>query len=326
MNKHTNTKLVKGLLFSASSLVLAGTLISALPVSAEYKPDLKRNEDNLSLANSEAVYNYNYENTSPDAAPGYFELSLEKLTGSDPSTLLEVKSITETTPFNLETKKAGPDAKTTEFKISDAVYTENGSLKIRLSPQSECVKRAEGGCANGLIPSSSPSRISIKVGLKTGASLDPSVIYGNGRIYFPEGFDINQIGWKINVGGADEAKVQIPAIKEDKVNPEELATNATLLAQQENPTKSDAVSASNTGSTNPNNQTSTQAPTQAPTQTPAPKTQEPAKSVDLAQQTDQKSAENKNNTTPIIFGGLGILILAGLGSYMLLKHKKSKKS
>jgi hypothetical protein len=320
---HKNNNKIKSVLAFATLALGVSTiaLSSSLAVNAEYKPDLNRYEDALSSTSKEAVYNYNYENTSADAAPGYFELSLEKLSGAKPSDLIEIKSITETSPIDYATKKPAADAKTTEFKVSDAVYKDGDTLKIRISPQSECKVRTEGGCDQGSIPAAVPAKISIKIALKDGAPTDPSVIFGSGRIYFPNGYDVNQIGWKINVGQADETKVTIPTIKDEPVDTAALDTNATLAqtgSKDSTPTDSPATTDENRP-----------ADLQVGKETVMPKTDQvktpAANTQTMALDQDSKKPEVNNNLIFVVSAIVGIAILAGAGLFFLNKQNQAKK-
>lgn len=306
----------KVLSLSAVSLTLAAATFSGiLPVSAEYKADLNRYEDSLTAQTPEATFNYNYENTSDSDAPGYFELSLEKLAGLNAKDLLEVKSITETTPIDYTTKQATSDSKTTEFNVADAVYDDNGTLKVRVSPQSECKKRPEGGCADGMIPASRPSKITVKVALKVDAAKTPTVIFGSGRIFFPNGYDVNQIGWKINANGADESGVIVPVIKDEAIDPALLAANTALT----NPA---AVTTSNQPADSiPLNGTSAISGV-----TKISEMETAANSQSLTSTPLQTTNSSSNTIVVAVLAITGIAVLIGAGLYFLSRQNKAKKA
>ena len=322
MNKNNN-KIKSALAFTTLAFGVSTLLFSSsLLVNAEYKSDLNRYEDALSLTNKEAVYNYNYENTSSEAAPGYFELSLEKLSGVKPSDLIEVKSITETVPIDYSTKKAASDAKTIEFKVSDAVFNDGDTLKIRISPQSDCKVRPEGGCAQGSIPAGIPAKISIKIALKADAPATASVIFGSGRIYFPNGYDVNQIGWKINVGQADESKVNIPTIKDEIVDSAALEANA-VLTQAGSKSSTVTDSADKSVQNRPADlEIGKDAVKQQNTETKTPA----ANIQNMTSDQETKKAEVNNNLIFVVSGIAGIAALVGAGLFFLSKQRKVKKA
>jgi len=298
--------------FSTLTLGIAlVALAGSTAVQAEYKPELNRYDHLLSVASPEAIYNYNYENTSADTAPSYFELSLENLSGSKVADLIEIKSITETTPIDFETKKPAEGAKTTEFKVSDAVYSEGNVLKIRISPQSECKVRPEGGCADGMVPAAVPARISIKVALKANASTASAVLFGSGRLYFPSGFDANQISWKINIGQADESGVVLPTIKEETLDMAALESNQAIAVSQ-----------------------NTDATIGATTKMPADLEVGKIETMNTPALNSQniksdQAVENTalNNDLVLIVGGIaGVGILAGAALFALNIHKKNAKT
>jgi len=318
MYKNTHS-FKKTLSLSAISLTLAAAVFSGiLPVSAEYKTDLNRYEDNLTAQAPEATYNYNYENTSDAEAPGYFELSLEKLAGLSVKDVLEVKSITEITPIDYITKQATSDSKITEFKVSDAVYDDNGTLKIRVSPQSECKKRDEGGCADGMIPAAKPSKITVKIALKADAAKTPTVIFGSGRIFFPNGFDINQIGWKINANGADESSVTVPVIKDETVDPATLTTNSAITNQ---PTTSNQIA--DQATTDP-----VAKPTEDKKNDVVKNETTPlaANSQSLSANQAQPATSSDNTIVVAVLTITGIAVMIGVGLFLLSRQNKAKKA
>jgi len=299
------------------TLSVGSLLVSTISAQAAFNTSASRYEDSLSTENKEAVYNYNYENTSADDAPGYFELSFEKLTGADVKDLIEVKSITEIAPIDYETKKAADDAKTTEYKISDAVYTDNGQLKIRISPQSECKVRPEGGCTDGIIPAAKPARISIKIALKDKAVTDPSLLFGTGRIYFPNGYDVNALGWKINANKADEAKVEVPKIEDKPIDTAILDANQAIKQDIAPKTESTPV----TSNQNPAlNAAQPVAPTVASNITSLA-----TDSGNMSEVNSNKASSANQNIVLIAVGIIGALILAGLAIFFVNKNQKTKK-
>ena len=188
------------------------------------------------------------------------------------------------------------------------MYDDNGTLKIRVSPQSECKKRDIGGCADGMIPAAKPSKITVKVALKVDAAKTPTVIFGSGRIFFPNGFDINQIGWKINANGADESGVSVPVIKDEMVDAATLSTN-NAISSQSTPTTLNQVEAQADAVKNETTSTPVAANSQALSSTQA--------------QTD----DSRNNT---IIGAVlaitSIAVLLGAGLYFLSRQNKAKKA
>lgn len=315
MNKN-NYKIKQTLALGIATIGLTGLILNPLNTQAAFNASASRYEDSLTATKKEAVYNYNYENTSADEAPGYFELTFEKLIGADPKDLIEVKSIVETTPIDFETKKVADDAKTVEFKVSDAVYTDKGQLKVRISPQSECKVRPEGGCADGMIPAAKPSRITVTVAMKDSAPKESSMIFGTGRIFFPNGYDINALGWKINVNEADESKVTVPEIKDEIVDQQAIIDNSALKTQS---TTENTVS-------NPVSDQKTE-----------PKVESTALNSNTQQANTQelsaKNTENKTNSTESpsnvaiisVLGGLGAVVVAAVTFFMLKSSKKSHK-
>ncbi len=306
-NKFKSIIVLSILAFGVSALSLSSSTF----VQAEYKADIGRYDDVLSAAAPEAIYNYSYENTSSSTAPGYFELSLEKLAGSEASDLLEVKSITETSPIDYATKKPAEGAKTTEFNVSDAVYNDGDTLKIRISPQSECKVRPEGGCADGMIPAATPAKISIKVALKANAPTSGSVLYGSGRLFFPSGFDANQISWKINVGNADESAVTLPTNKENAPDIAALETNQALIKSQTATTTTPA--ALEIGK----NEVSKSASLNA---------QNVEASPNSSKTTVEKPTVENNN---LLYGAgavISIALIAGIALYVLNMRKKASKT
>lgn len=306
-NKFKSIIVLSILAFGVSALSLSSSTF----VQAEYKADIGRYDDVLSAAAPEAIYNYSYENTSSSTAPGYFELSLEKLAGSKASDLLEVKSITETSPIDYSTKKPAEGAKTTEFKVSDAVYNDGDTLKIRISPQSECKVRPEGGCADGMIPAATPAKISIKVALKANAPTSGSVFYGSGRLFFPSGFDANQISWKINVGNADESAVTLPTNKENAPDIATLETNQALIKSQTATTTTPAVLEIG------KNEVSKSASLNA---------QNVEASPNSSKTTVEKPTVENNNLLYGAGAAISIALIAGIALYVLNMRKKASKT
>ncbi len=179
---------------SVATVMAFGSVISA---QADLDANGQGYTDSLNNPHQEAVYNYNYENILP-TAPGYFELVLPKLTGANPIDLFDVTSITETYPLETSTYTAVAGTQTKSTNPTTAVYAaSNGSLGIRISPQMTCVASATG-CTPSDVPGSVPSRLTIKIALKTSAPTTVSVSSGAGSVKFPQGIDIASLQWRIN--------------------------------------------------------------------------------------------------------------------------------
>jgi hypothetical protein len=184
----------------------------AIPANAAYDAANNRYNDSLNNPHQEAVYVYNYENTAPDAAPGYFQIPLGAITGANPDALLEVTSITDTFPVDATTYVPASNAQTITTNPASAVFVASGVMNIKLSPQIACVAASGGGCTSGNIPAAVPGKITIKMSLKTSAPTTPSILDGQGKIYFPNGFDINSIGWRINASYVKTNDVLDPSV------------------------------------------------------------------------------------------------------------------
>jgi len=198
------------------TLATVGLLLisSTTPVQAAYNAGATRYEDSLNNPHQQAVYTYNYENTAPDAAPGYFEIPLENI-GSGAGTTdqyIEVTSITDTFPVDAVTFAPTASAQTITTDPAKAVYVAAGVLKVRVSPQTNCVMQAGGGCTMNNIPAAVPGKLTIKLSLKTSSPVTPTLLDGGGKIYFPNGYDINPIGWRINLAYVKTNDVLDPSV------------------------------------------------------------------------------------------------------------------
>lgn len=187
------------------------TLISVMPANAAYNAGASRYDDTLTSPHQEATYVYNYENTSDADAPGYFEIPLSSITGAAADSLLEVTSITDTFPVNETTYVPTAGAQTIITNPARATYVNAGTMYIRISPQIACVASATG-CTTGNIPAAVPGKITIKMAIKTSAPITPSIVDGQGKIDFPNGFPMNAIGWRLNVNYTKTNNVLDPSV------------------------------------------------------------------------------------------------------------------
>jgi hypothetical protein len=193
------------------AMVAGLALTSAIPTNAAYNAGANRYDDTLNNPHQEATYIYNYENTAPDAAPGYFEIPLSSITGAATDSLLEVTSITDTFPVDATTYVPVTGAQTITTNPASATYVTAGTKYIRISPQIACVASATG-CTSGNIPAAVPGKITIKLAIRTSAPVTPSIVDGQGKIYFPNGFDMNAIGWRLNVNYVKTNDVLDPSV------------------------------------------------------------------------------------------------------------------
>ena len=197
-----------------SLISVVGMVASSFSVTtnAAYDAPNNRYNDSLNSPHQEAVYVYNYENTAPDAAPGYFQIPLGAITGANPDALLEVTSITDTFPVDATTYVPLANAQTITTNPASAVFVTNGVMNIRLSPQIPCVASAGSGCTSGNIPAGVPGKITIRMSIRTSAPTTPSILDGQGKIFFPNGFDMNAIGWRLNVAYVRTNNVLDPSV------------------------------------------------------------------------------------------------------------------
>ncbi len=208
------------------SFLIFGYGISVL---GAYNAGASRYEDTLTSPHQEATYFYKYENTSPDAAPGYFEMNLESILTADPQAQIQINSVTDSYPVDSTTfADISGTTQTTTYNVSQVSFVDTSTspdvIKIRFVPQKPCtvlstavaadanimrVAQPANSCAvgdntttlaepNKFIPAATPGRIAIKVSLKTTAQTGTQILDTPvANIFFPNGFNINAIGWRI---------------------------------------------------------------------------------------------------------------------------------
>ena len=231
----TKTKIFKYLLnlsvkylslIALSSFVLVGFNASVL---AAYNSGSSRYEDTLTSPHQEATYFYKYENTSPDAAPGYFEMAIETVLTANPQDQIQINSISDSYPVDATTyADISGVTQTTNYLVTQASFVDTSVspsvIRIRFVPQKPCtvvttaitadtnisrLAQPVNSCAvadrtttlsepEKFIPASVPGRIAIKASLKTTAAIGTQILDApTANIIFPNGFNINSIGWRI---------------------------------------------------------------------------------------------------------------------------------
>jgi len=166
---------------------------------ASFNATARRFEDTIDSTNTNAKYSYVFENTSPDAANGYFELKMEALSLTNIKDIVDVVSIKQTFPVNASTGELTNVTPTVINEVvSDASFISGQFLNVRISPGTQCVRITTGGCDTKIIPAAVPMRIDIELKRKPNLTSN-YVLDGQGKVYFPNGFDANQIGWRIKV-------------------------------------------------------------------------------------------------------------------------------
>jgi len=166
---------------------------------AAYNAGANRYDDSLTALGQTATYTYNYENTSSEAAPGYFEIALSDILGGAPGDVVTINSITDTFPVDGTTFVPLSGATTITTTPANATYFVGTDMKVRVSPQSTCVPQSGSGCTQADIPALIPGKLVLQMQIKSTAATNTSIIDGQGKIYFPNGFDMNAIGWRVNV-------------------------------------------------------------------------------------------------------------------------------
>jgi hypothetical protein len=166
-----------------------------------------------------------------------------------------------------------------------------------------------------MIPAAKPSKISVKIALKADAPSTPTVIFGSGRIFFPNGFDINQIGWKINVNSADESTVTVPEIKDELIDTAALTANTAISNQSTQTTANQSLDQNAMDKTeNPTEMAKTeQTPVAANTQ-----------NLSSAQVESDKTSGNTIIIAVLAITGLAVLLGAGL--FYISRQSKEKKA
>lgn len=231
LNKHKSNPTFNPLfrLISVLSVVLFAAFGYSTSVQGAFSSG--RYNDALNNPHQEAVYEYKYENTSDAAAPGYYEIALEALANPplNPQDQIQINSITSAYPLDATTFAPIVGTVTDTYVVSQASFVDTSVtpniLRIRFVPQKPCTVRTTavaadpllsrvaqpvGSCAvpdttstvadaNYLIPQAVPGKITIKASLKTTSPVTPSTIDASlGNIFFPNGFPINAIGWRIS--------------------------------------------------------------------------------------------------------------------------------
>jgi len=197
-------------IFALTLLALISLIASFFTISTSAR--VVRQENEITKGET-AVFEYRF-NVTTESALGYFELSIESLTGGNISDLIEITSIEETYPINMDTKKAEKGATTNSFDVDQAVYTKDGKYFVRVSPHNDCESREAGGCATKEIPAEIPSRV--RVSVKSLVDTE-SVLFGSGRIFFPNGVDVTPRSWKVNINEASEEGIEIPTVEDGVV-------------------------------------------------------------------------------------------------------------
>jgi len=289
----------------ASSTVLGLGIIKS---EANYNKDKARHE--YSLKSGEiATYKYSYINTAPEAAQGYFELTLEDVLGKAVTDSIEVVSIKETFPVDIANNfKPREGANVIETAASSAAYADGNNLKIRLSPQSNCATRPEGGCSDSQIPADVASSIEINLKVKSDTQ---TVIAGQGKVYFPNGFDINPIGLLINTNGV-AASPEVEQRSQDLINSE--STDGTEIDQK-------IKEYVESGNANTNPDAIRLVTTSESAQDSENKNKEVAVNVDGEKKNDKMDKNNQNSGVVIAVLLIVLLIGAGVVAYLVLNKK-----
>jgi len=214
-----------------TSFVIFGYSTSVL---GAYNSGSSRYEDTLTSPHQEATYFYKYENTAPDAAPGYFEMSMESILTANPQDQIQINSVTDSYPVDGTTfADISGTTQTTTYTVTQVSFVDTSVtpnvMKIRFVPQKPCtvvttavaadvnllrVAQPVNSCAvgdntttasepNKFIPASVPGRIAIKASLKTTAAVGSQILDTPiANIFFPNGFNINVIGWRVTTNYA----------------------------------------------------------------------------------------------------------------------------
>jgi len=208
------------------------TSVCALAMATAFIPSVNAQvvrQDDVLTQGQTAVFEYGF-NVTTDAAPGYFALELESLTGQDITDLISITAVEEVYPVDMTTRQPEEGATTNNYDVDQATYTEDGRYFVRIAPHNECQARAEGGCLTGEIPSEIPTMIRVTV---EATSAEEAVVFGIGRVFFPDGIDVTPRSWKINTNNASEEGVDIPAVPEGVVVTEETQTENTGVVREE---------------------------------------------------------------------------------------------
>jgi uncharacterized repeat protein (TIGR01451 family) len=226
------SKLFKNIAFVSAFVLMAGTIgfawttaLNQNPKTAQaaFNSTTNRYEDTLSDTNTVSNFSYRVVNTSPNAANGYFLLNLEDLTSAqNVSDLVEFTSITQTFPVDFTTGEPSANATTITENIADPTFSTGSTLNIKLLPGSNCVTELNSGCKAGLIPANVPIQISVNLKMKASVT-ESHVLNGTGKVFFPNGFDVNAIGWKINLNPT------ISTVPKPKVVINQITPNGTNL-------------------------------------------------------------------------------------------------
>jgi len=182
-------------------------------VFGAYNTTTNRYEDAFTNPHQEGVYSYYYENTAPDVAPGYFLMQIEGVSAINPQDQIQINSITDTFPVDAVTKVPLAGATTINYTVADATFVSANVINIKLSPQNACVPVANAGCQQANIPNAVPGRLTIKTSLKTSATVGNQTMQTiSANIFFPNGYDVNPVNWRITSNYLKDDATLDPAI------------------------------------------------------------------------------------------------------------------
>jgi len=226
-------------IISALSVCVVG--IVALTTLNAYATPTK---DTLTSPHQISTFKYNYVNTSGEAAPGYFIISMEDLLNGNTGDYLELVQIREAYPVDTS---GNPVSGATDrlIPVDDASFVNSqGDLTIILTPQHTgnggCVPNPAGGCTfdlNGndgwnpdtqtligdnndgfldedgtdaMIPYDVRGMIEIQAAVRTSAPTTQAIILDQGGVKFPNGYTVETAEWRVTTNHAPSDSVLDP--------------------------------------------------------------------------------------------------------------------